>query len=177
MNTERLRTKFVQKDQNGNLLCYKCNKYLSIDCFDTNNEGWYREFKDRRCKECKHSQYERRLVLDHNRQSLDRMLLSRWHGIKERAHKKGYNILFDWTFLKGLWELQKGKCAISGVQMTYEMFGGRIFTNVSVDRIDPCEGYNKENIQLVCMAVNQMKSDMSLEELLYFCEQIINNNE
>lgn len=71
----------------------------------------------------------------------------------------------------------KWKCAISGLQMTYEMFNGRIFTNISIDRKDSNKGYEKDNIQLVCMAVNQMKSDMTNEQLLYFCKQIINNNE
>ena len=56
------------------------------------------------------------------------------------------------------------------------MFKGRIFTNVSVDRIDSNKGYTKNNVQLVCMAINQMKSDMSIEELLYFCEHIVYNN-
>lgn len=33
-----------------------------------------------------------------------------------------------------------------------------------------------ENTQLVCMAVNQMKSDLSLEEFLSYCNKIINRN-
>ena len=59
--------------------------------------------------------------------------------------------------------------------MTYELDRGRIFTNVSIDKINPNLGYIKDNIKLVCMAVNQMKSDMSLQELYMFCESIINN--
>jgi hypothetical protein len=177
MELRRRRTKFIQKDEHNNLFCYKCEQYLPVEGFDTNQEGWYREFKDRRCKKCKCEQRRRRNRLDHNRISIDRILVSRWNGTKCRANKKGYNINFDWTFLKELWELQKGNCAISKIPMTYEMFNGRTPTNVSVDRIDSNKGYEKGNIQLVCMAVNQMKSDLDAEEFIYFCEQIVNNNE
>lgn len=34
-------------------------------------------------------------------------------------------------------------------------------------------GYIKGNIQLVCMAVNQMKSDLTIEQLKYFCKSIL----
>jgi hypothetical protein len=177
MNTNRLRTKFIQKDSCENLICYNCNKYLPLDCFDTNKTAWFREYKDRRCKDCKNKQYLNRKLLDHNRISLNRILLSRWHGLKDRANKNGYKVTFDWKYLKDLWDAQEGKCAISGINMTYEMFNGRIPTNVSVDRINSSLGYEIDNIQLVCMAVNQMKSDMTTEQLLFFCKQIVNNNE
>lgn len=39
--------------------------------------------------------------------------------------------------------------------MTFDLYQGRTFTNVSIDQINPHLGYTKENIQLVCMAVNQ----------------------
>lgn len=172
-----VRSKFIQYNDCGNLLCYKCGQYLSLDNFDTNLEGWYRSGRDRHCKQCKSNQYRRRKELDRGRLSLDRVLMNRWQGILERARKHGYLVNFDYNYLKELWILQNGKCAISKLDMTYELFNGRIFTNVSVDRIDSNKGYTKDNIQLVCMAVNQMKSDMSTEELLYFCEQIIYNNE
>lgn len=53
---------------------------------------------------------------------------------------------------------------------------GRIYTNVSVDRIDSNKGYLKDNVQLVCMVINQMKSDLNLDELKYYCQEIIKNN-
>ena len=59
--------------------------------------------------------------------------------------------------------------------MTYELDQGRIFTNISVDQIEPKKGYTKENIQLICMAVNQLKSDFDMNTILYICKQIIQN--
>ncbi|UVY48073.1 MAG: hypothetical protein [Bacteriophage sp.] len=52
--------------------------------------------------------------------------------------------------------------------MTYYFDSGRVPTNLSVDRIDSSLGYIKGNIQLVCMAVNQMKSVLTVEQLKYF---------
>ena len=60
--------------------------------------------------------------------------------------------------------------------MTYEMDNGRVYTNVSIDQIDPGKGYTKDNIQLICMGVNQMKSDLSMSELLFLCKQVLEYN-
>ena len=59
--------------------------------------------------------------------------------------------------------------------MTFEFNKGRIATNVSIDQINPKKGYTTDNIQLVCMAVNQMKSDFDTDTLLMFCENILQN--
>ena len=71
---------------------------------------------------------------------------------------------------------QKGLCAISGVEMTYNQFGGKCPTNISIDRIDSSKGYELENVQLVCSLVNTMKMQYSTEELIKWCKQIVNYN-
>lgn len=76
---------------------------------------------------------------------------------------------------KELWNKQNGLCAISNIPMTYTFNSGRIPTNVSVDRIDSNKSYTKNNIQLVCMAVNQMKSDLDMITFYRFCEAILLN--
>lgn len=40
--------------------------------------------------------------------------------------------------------------------MTFKQCNGRTPTNVSIDQVNHKEGYVIGNIQLVCMAVNQM---------------------
>ena len=59
--------------------------------------------------------------------------------------------------------------------MTYELDNGRVFTNVSIDQKNPGQGYTKENIQLVCSAVNQLKSNWDMDTVIYICKQIVNN--
>ncbi|MEE0616836.1 MAG: hypothetical protein UCP83_06055 [Intestinibacter bartlettii] len=46
---------------------------------------------------------------------------------------------------------------------------GRTNTNVSIDRIDSSKGYTKNNIWLICSAVNFMKSNLNLEEFKQYC--------
>lgn len=76
-----------------------------------------------------------------------------------------------------LFEIQGGKCAITGLNMR---LGGRKRKpsckspyNVSVDRIDNRYGYDCNNIQLVCMAVNYGRSNRSITELNVILNAII----
>lgn len=53
-------------------------------------------------------------------------------------------------------------------------YDGRTNTNVSIDRIDSSKGYTKDNIWLICSAVNFMKSNLNLEEFKQYCQAVIN---
>jgi len=177
---KRYRTKFKQWNEHKELLCYKCQLYKNIEEFNIsgqNSDKFYRENRDKRCKECKKKQYDKRKLNNRGKKDLGRLLLERWHGLKDRNKKHNIELNFDWTYLKILWENQNGLCAISNIPMTYEINNGRVPTNLSVDKIDCKLPYSKNNIQLVCMAVNQMKSDMTIAQLIYFCKNIIENNE
>lgn len=71
-------------------------------------------------------------------------------------------------------EEQDYRCAISGVPLTCNLTKGtRHYTNASVDRINPGGPYTKDNIQLVCRAVNSWRSDLPLETFFWFCEQVV----
>lgn len=179
LNTKRLRTKFKQYNDQNELYCYKCLNYKPITDFDTNSDksNWFREFKDKRCKNCKKLQYEKRRIKNRGDHGIERLLTERYCALRDRAKNKGLIVDFDRSYLKELWKIQKGKCAISGLPMTTLVFSGRVSTNISVDRKDSSKGYIKDNIQLVCMAVNQMKSNLTTEELLFFCKNIIQNYE
>lgn len=155
------------------LLCLKCNLYKNEDEFDINNDKAYRKERDTRCKECKYNQHLKRREANRGKKDLDRLLLERWHGVKDRAKRTGYIVDFDWTYLKELWIKQNGMCAISGIEMTYAMNNGRTPTNLSVDKKRCKDGYSKDNIQLVCMAINQMKSDLSKQDFLFFCRAVV----
>lgn len=118
---------------------------------------------------------QKKIVKEKNRGSkdLNRLLYERFHGLKDRSNRKNMDCDIDLQYLHELWDKQKGLCALSGIPMTYYFDSGRVPTNLSVDRIDSGLGYIKGNIQLVCMAVNQMKSDLTIEQLKYFCKSIL----
>lgn len=176
---KRYRTKFQQYNDEGKLYCYKCKEYKDIEDFNicSIKSTWFRENRDRRCKSCKKEQYLKRRTASRGKKDLDRMLLERWHGAKERAITRDIPFSLTIDYIKSLWDAQKGKCALSGIDMTYIFNSGRIPTNVSIDKIYPDLGYVTGNIQLVCMACNQIKSDLSEQEMYNFCKKIVETYE
>ena len=92
------------------------------------------------------------------------------HAVRRKRHL-GCDI--DLIYLMNLYEKQEGKCAISGVEMTYMAGFGRTSTNISIDRIDSSKGYLRGNVQFVCDVVNRMKQDMAQKELYDWCEKIL----
>lgn len=165
----------VQVQDDGCLLCYTCHKYKDPDQFDDDKTKWFRCYKDRRCKECKSLQRKKRLFMNNTIKSPYELLDHRYLSLCDRAKRNGLVVDITKQDLYDLWDNQQGKCALSGIEMTYISNCGRIPTNVSVDRIDSSKGYIKGNVQLVCMAVNQMKNDLDTQTLLMFCNAIINN--
>ena len=76
------------------------------------------------------------------------------------------------------WDRQEGKCALTGLYMTYHKDGtGKKDLNVSVDRIDPGVGYLPYNIQLVCNRVNTLKHVLPEDELYWWCKNIVSYKE
>ncbi len=159
--------------KDGKLLCHVCQQYKDADQFDINKNNKYRQQHDKRCKECKQKLHKQNLRRKTEAQKLYHILLSRLLAAKGRSKSKDieFNITID--DLYELYNKQKGKCALSGITMTCDILSGRTSTNLSIDKIDHNKGYTKDNIQLVCMAVNEMKNDRTIEELKYFCECIL----
>lgn len=72
-----------------------------------------------------------------------------------------------------LLEKQKGKCALSGVELTCKLEKGVKFkTNASLDRIEAGGPYIKENVQLVCSALNSWRGDTDLSEFVWWCRKV-----
>jgi hypothetical protein len=93
--------------------------------------------------------------------------------IKLRADRYDYEFNLDLEYLSNLFEKQKGKCALSGLDLE---FGTTklIKTTASLDRIDSKVGYIKGNVQWVHKNVNWMKQDFSDDEFLTMCKKIVN---
>jgi len=61
--------------------------------------------------------------------------------------------------------------------MEHSINKGKLFNNISIDRINSFNGYTENNVQLVCSVVNRMKSNLSLEQFYNVCKLITNNYE
>lgn len=74
-----------------------------------------------------------------------------YNGAKKRNIKKfGIQPDFDVDYIKKLFVIQKGRCAISNHVMTEEYGTGKPF-NMSIERLENSIGYCKSNIVLVCV--------------------------
>lgn len=104
-------------------------------------------------------------------------LSARLADTRQRAKKYEIELdeRVDLTFLFDLFKSQDGLCAISKLPMTWmheglaSNHGSRRGTNISIDRIDPEQGYLPENIRLVCDRVNKLKSNMVDGDLYFWC--------
>lgn len=167
--------------KDGKLLCHICGRYLDPTEFHStgvNGAKYYvRGGKDKRCRECKTKQNKEARTRYNEEETLLKVLQARYLNAKDRAEKKGIPFTITKEYLLELWNKQKGLCAISKIPMTATLDKGRVYTNVSIDQIIPSKGYTESNIQLVCMAVNQFKSDLNMEQVLYVCKQILDNYE
>lgn len=91
-----------------------------------------------------------------------------WAYLRDRA-KRGADkrgILFSLTRaeLKALYDEQKGRCALSGVELSV-----RDPKTASLDRKDSSDGYKFSNVQWVHKNVNVAKNTLSNDEFIGMC--------
>ena len=119
-------------------------------------------------KQKKHEHYKRTYHKYKNYPK--RVLGSIYNGAKRRSRKKGFGFNITKEDIQNLYIEQKGKCAITGIKMT---FIANDKYKISLDRIDSSKGYLKNNVQLLCWWVNRCKSNYSKHDLLVFAHGII----
>lgn len=71
-----------------------------------------------------------------------------------------------------VFELQEGKCALSGVNLSFGSRHKRENTMASLDRIDNSRGYVTGNMQWLHKAVNKMKREFPLQWFMLLCELV-----
>lgn len=96
---------------------------------------------------------------------------------RAKKHKREFAI--DEKFMRELFELQCGKCAVSGLPISVsdscrEFSQGK--STASIDRIDSNKGYTKDNVQWVHKFINQIKWDLDLDSFVWICHQIVKRN-
>lgn len=81
--------------------------------------------------------------------------------------KRNKDCDIDLPFLKSLWEKQKGKCAVTGVDLELKRSYNKNY-QASIDRIDSKKGYIKGNIRFTSVSVNWLKSNLDDNHLREF---------
>ncbi len=124
------------------------------------------------CYKCEH---RRKVVY---RSKNPKSYLTRLFTALKSSRTKQGKYAFEVTreYVLGLWETQQGRCAITGIELTYDSADkDKKGSNMSIDRIDPVVGYVEGNVQLAAYRVNSMKSDMTEEQLARWVELIYRN--
>lgn len=63
-------------------------------------------------------------------------------------------------------------CPVFGFELVYQNKGGIAPNSASVDRIDPSKPYAVENVQILSLLANSMKSNATPEQLLAFSDWV-----
>lgn len=70
---------------------------------------------------------------------------------------------------------------MTGVRLTILESGKNYLTrnpnSPSLDKIDPHKGYTRDNVRLVCWWYNVSKQQFSDEEVIRYCQLVIQNNQ
>lgn len=172
-----IEAKKIERDSIKEKTCKSCNVLKNIDDFSkvTYKNG---NFSIRNtCKECmklKQKQRYQNIVENGLELSANKSAEAWITKILYKASTRNKFFEIDKNYVFSLYEKQNGKCAISGETLTFQK--NNLSTNISIDRIDSSLGYVIGNIQLVCAYVNTMKWNKSIDELLFWCNKIIENH-
>ena len=96
---------------------------------------------------------------------------------KLKAARKDMEWDIDLDHVKCLWHKQEGRCALSGVFMTWHGGEGRQDLNISIDRKNSDKGYIIGNVQLVTQRINTMKHTLGESEFYWWCKNVVHNKE
>jgi len=153
----------------GTKVCSRCERSLALSSFSrklSNADGY-----QYRCKDCV-------------RETAQETILQRMYkGTLNRARKRGVEFALTKDDLMELDQEQNGQCAITGLPLNWEPLkrertAQRICPadRVSIDRINPKQGYVKGNVQLVTDLANRIKGNNSMDEVLAFCHAVVSHH-
>ena len=149
-------------------MCTSCNKVKLLSQFETFKEGQVRGI----CQQCVTLQRARKTSA--TPESYLRVL-----NVQLKSQRLKQDIEYGITTedVIDMWEMQGGKCALSGMLMTHQRdgtYGDRKQKdfNASIDRINPNGPYVRENVQLVAARVNTMKHTLGEDMFMWWVKNI-----
>lgn len=100
---------------------------------------------------------------------------SPFRPLLKSCRNRNKNCDLDLPYLKELWEKQKGKCAVTEVDLELKESYNKNY-QASIDRIDSNVGYIKGNIRFTSVSVNWLKSNLDDNHLMEFfqiCKMVV----
>ena len=162
--------------------CCRCNKLLSLDNFREieKNKYNYKKYNSfcNLCDAKRTAVYKNKKI-----QTIDGKVSFLFNNISRRTRDKKLELDFDKEYLIELYNKQNGKCYYSnefmhlGNHESVKNLYNINFHNISVDRIDSSLGYIKENVVLCCWGINNMKQQLTKEQLVFWAEKLFLNKD
>ncbi len=161
--------------------CRDCREYKEL-----NEDNFYKRETENgwrgRCRECHNKRLRVRQEMSptelatgkkyrdkYKKEKPLETLLKNARGNAKRRYKD-FDLKIDRLY--ELWEEQKGLCYYTGKPMGYQI---GLPDSVSLDRKDSSIGYFPNNVVLCRYKVNIVKNDLSIEDLLEFCTDVLTN--
>lgn len=100
------------------------------------------------------------------------------NNISSAAIKAGKEWNISKEYLSNLYEKQKRKCALSGIDICFgDSRRMSSKTTASLDRLDNSQGYIEGNVQWVHKDINKMRGKLPISDFLKICKHIVMYNE
>lgn len=96
--------------------------------------------------------------------------------IRKGAERRKHEFNIERGYLDDLFEKQNKKCALTGLELNFEVDKNRSGQIASVDRIDSNIGYVVDNVQWVHKDINLMKGPLSENYFILLCKFISNHH-
>jgi hypothetical protein len=166
--------------------CKVCQNKISKTYRENNPEYFIRKNKEHYDKTQNPKRYKKyqKEYLDRirkYRQTVRGKLLGLLKAAKCRSKKSNLKLDIDIEWLLNQYEMQKGKCALTGIDFTLSLNEDKskkyIPFNPSIDRIDSSKGYTKDNVRLVCTIVNLALNSFGDETFKKMCTAYIKHNQ
>lgn len=161
-------------------VCRKCGEEKNLEDFCKHDScSWGYSFRCAACRRLHANKYWERTKDTYHHVQAARRLTARGKALDLLHHMQSYSRKHGFSEPEFTWgeieQIVQGSCAKSGMsfRLDYKSTTGRRNPWApSPDRIDPNEGYTKENVQWVCWMYNLMKGDFSEEEVSLFVNSL-----
>ena len=153
---------------------------VQCDCgkIEIKRKDWVKSGRTTSCKSCASKRTAMKYPPPINRKGCQGLSGTHFISIESGACKRNLAFEVSAEFLWNLFEQQKGKCALTGVDI---VLVNKIKNNnvdweaitASLDRKDSSKGYTEDNVQWVHKTINRLKNNYSLEELLHWSKLLL----
>jgi hypothetical protein len=99
-----------------------------------------------------------------------------WKGYVSSAEQRKLEFSISMEYAWNLFLKQNKKCALSGIDLTFQTRSYSSDGTASLDRIDSTKGYVEGNVQWVHKNINMMKQEYSLENFFKWCKLVTEYN-